>query len=1143
LTLALYGKSRRRQGALLGAALLAIIVATIGGLSIMTSAFAHHNEYCTSGTCDGWRATANYKGGNSKTLVIMDNVKIGGQDYQPSWSSGYATGDGTSNGIKQYSSAGQIDGKSLPTGDGAVTPGDNVYYWYGVDDAWDIFTRSGPWSAGAFSGRILLYYESGNTWSYSHGDSITPQDNDRGTITAPTRPSNCNRTIRVFKVVEGSGAPSNATFAYQIRQGTPPTFIHYDSVPNSSGDAYDDVRVSKNVAYTLVETERLSGPWSFGEYKIKQGTQQNCNGNDWTSAGNNQSAGVSIPNDNNNYTICIYNRYDGNFPKTCQDLGLVLIDKFEWNNNAYNWVNDGTQQVTITSGTATGGNWTSTVPIGAVIVKASTDFKVIPSSPPYWVNTFSGSFDNSGMTNPGGQTPNISNVQFCGGTYQTVEPGLSKVANTPGYNNGYARWIIKVDNTANNFPVQVTLNDAGVKNDGTITVGGTCTDGDISDGSVTCTVNAGATLQIPVKKAVARQCQEGSAGNSVSGTWVNPANQQQGGTFTKTDGPSITIPADESLCDQPGIVKTANTSQTTDPDAVSWTVTVTNPATGSNGPGTTRTVWIKDQNVTVTSGPTYTNGASCTPSTTFEADLNGAGVKCSMPNNSSITFTVKPNPAPASTCQDQVFTNTAELYVDSKDSTPITAPGGQITLQGNPDLCNKTLKICKVVVGNGDGIVTSGQFNFDVRNATSNQNIHNGLPGGAISASEPNPDNTDGTNGTQACQDVSVPATAQVQVVERPRPTGWTDASGYPKYSINGGSQVSNGTTSIIDMAQATSPVTVTFYNKEVPTVVASDKRILVKKVVRGQAGDTTFFTANLTGPGIDGTATELFSQQTPGLFLGLTAGTFTVNETPKAGYAYAGWALGTITGETTVTCPPNPTSDGKDASVTLTNVNPQAAICFYNDPKVTVRVHKTLNVIGFTSHGAGWQFTISGCGITPQTKTTDANGIAGFTDLPPAIGCSYEVTETVQPGWTPQFVTQYAQPTKGGEVATLDFLNIRVFNPPCVDPNDARCTPPPPPSTPTPTATPATPGQPTNTPTATPTNTPTPTPTNTPVTTIAGERTPGPGQSPTPLAPATGYGFGASQGGMNLMLVVAGLIGLSLGLGFLALRRRRSDR
>jgi hypothetical protein len=218
-------------------------------------------------------------------------------------------------------------------------------------------------------------------------------------------------------------------------------------------------------------------------------------------------------------------------------------------------------------------------------------------------------------------------------------------------------------------------------------------------------------------------------------------------------------------------------------------------------------------------------------------------------------------------------------------------------------------------------------------------------------------------------------------------------------------------------------------------------------------------------------------------------------------------------------------------------NLNQTATVDFYNQPRVTIRVHKTLNVVGFTSNGQGWQFTLTGCGITPQTKTTDANGIAEFTDLPPAISCVYTVTETVQSGWTPQFVSQTAQPVAGGQVVTLEFLNIKDFNPPCTDPNDPRCVPPPPPSTPTPTPTRGTTSTPT--PTATPTNTPTPTPTNTPVTQVAGEKTPGPGASPTPLAPSTGYGFGGAQGGMSLLLVLAGLISLSLGLAFLALGRR----
>ncbi len=48
MTLALYGKSRRRQGALITAALLAVIIATIGALSAITSAFAHHTTTSTA---------------------------------------------------------------------------------------------------------------------------------------------------------------------------------------------------------------------------------------------------------------------------------------------------------------------------------------------------------------------------------------------------------------------------------------------------------------------------------------------------------------------------------------------------------------------------------------------------------------------------------------------------------------------------------------------------------------------------------------------------------------------------------------------------------------------------------------------------------------------------------------------------------------------------------------------------------------------------------------------------------------------------------------------------------------------------------------------------------------------------------------
>ncbi|GIW18011.1 MAG: hypothetical protein KatS3mg064_1168 [Tepidiforma sp.] len=200
----------------------------------------------------------------------------------------------------------------------------------------------------------------------------------------------------------------------------------------------------------------------------------------------------------------------------------------------------------------------------------------------------------------------------------------------------------------------------------------------------------------------------------------------------------------------------------------------------------------------------------------------------------------------------------------------------------------------------------------------------------------------------------------------------------------------------------------------------------------------------------------------------------------------------------------------------------------------------KTLSVIGFTSPGAGWQFTLTGCGVGPLAGTTDANGVVEFPGLPPAIGCSYTVTEVVQPGWVPQFVSQQVQPQEGGSVATVEFLNIREFDPPCVDPADPRCQPPEF-AMPTPPATPAPPA-PIENPTATPSPSPSPAPATpapaTPspsVTSVSGGIL-----GPTPRPPATGTGP-ASGEPLGALLALAGLAALGSGLGLLALARRRA--
>jgi hypothetical protein len=73
-------------------------------------------------------------------------------------------------------------------------------------------------------------------------------------------------------------------------------------------------------------------------------------------------------------------------------------------------------------------------------------------------------------------------------------------------------------------------------------------------------------------------------------------------------------------------------------------------------------------------------------------------------------------------------------------------------------------------------------------------------------------------------------------------------------------------------------------------------------------------------------------------------------------------------------------------------------------------------------------------------------------------------------------------------------------------------------------------------------TNTPATNPTATPtgVSTIAGEKTPGPG-GPTPIAPSTGEGvFGGAVGGSNMLLILIGLAAIASGLFVIGGARRR---
>lgn len=91
----------------------------------------------------------------------------------------------------------------------------------------------------------------------------------------------------------------------------------------------------------------------------------------------------------------------------------ILVAKFEYNESTGTYVQTEGQEGIITIGegaNASGGSWTSTVEIKAVVVKGSTDCSTDWRSP----TATSGTFSNEDLQpTSGGEQPDISSVTFC----------------------------------------------------------------------------------------------------------------------------------------------------------------------------------------------------------------------------------------------------------------------------------------------------------------------------------------------------------------------------------------------------------------------------------------------------------------------------------------------------------------------------------------------------------------------------------------------------------------------------------------------------------------------------------------------------------------------------------------------------------
>lgn len=90
-----------------------------------------------------------------------------------------------------------------------------------------------------------------------------------------------------------------------------------------------------------------------------------------------------------------------------------LVAEFEWDEDTGTYVFEkpaGNENVVIIAGDETGGTWTSTVGVSNVVLKGGPGCYTYK----YGSAANSGSFSKSDLPdNPGGQKPDVSNVQFC----------------------------------------------------------------------------------------------------------------------------------------------------------------------------------------------------------------------------------------------------------------------------------------------------------------------------------------------------------------------------------------------------------------------------------------------------------------------------------------------------------------------------------------------------------------------------------------------------------------------------------------------------------------------------------------------------------------------------------------------------------
>ncbi len=295
----------------------------------------------------------------------------------------------------------------------------------------------------------------------------------------------------------------------------------------------------------------------------------------------------------------------------------------------------------------------------------------------------------------------------------------------------------------------------------------------------------------------------------------------------------------------------------------------------------------------------------------------------------------------------------------------------KVTFHNKSTAATRNVQVCKVVVGNGDGVsVPAFGYGFDIR-PSGLANIS-----GSNSVAEPNPD-SEGSQTAEVCATKLVPSDKAFDVVEwMSRPSGWMgDADGYPRYQLNGGALYSNNTTTPI--SAGTTDVKVTFFNKELPK---TKEIVIVKEFTRlnGYVPTADDFPAFTFAPPIDPAPVCTKDESKLPDMVSWTCTVpaswdGTVNES-----AVDGW-------ESATGCP-----------LVASIAGGPEVFSFCNRPYGAIEILKTDNTTAGNADrpaDGDWDFSVSGPSFSSVTSIPFGGGTRTLVHVP--LGAGYTATET----------------------------------------------------------------------------------------------------------------------------------------------------